>query len=127
VRQLFGYDRFEKSEVAALMNALCANEFSLMNNFFCPTMKLAEKKGVGSKIIKKHAPPQTPAQRTSIIPRPMKQLRSGYAAKPRHSIRSSYAVKSRRNYEGFSNSFGNLNSEATNPPSVSFYSEATRA
>jgi hypothetical protein len=63
VRQLFGYDRVEKPEVVALMNDLYANEFSLMNNFFYPTMKLAEKKRVGSKIIKKHAPPQTPAQR----------------------------------------------------------------
>ena len=63
VRQLFGYDRFEKPEVVALMNDLYANEFSLMNNFFYPTMKLAEKKRVGSKIVKKHATPQTPAQR----------------------------------------------------------------
>ncbi len=45
------------------MNDLYANEFSLLNRFFCPTMKLCEKKRVGAKIIEKHAQPQTLAQR----------------------------------------------------------------
>lgn len=63
VRQLFGYDRFHNPKVVALMNDLYAKEFSWLTNFFCPTMKLAEKKRVGAKIVKKHAPPQTPVQR----------------------------------------------------------------
>jgi hypothetical protein len=63
VRQLFGYERFGKPELVALMNELYANEFSQMTNFFCPTMKLKEKKRVGAKIIKKHSKPQTPVQR----------------------------------------------------------------
>ncbi len=63
VRQLFGYQRFDHPQLVRLMNDLYANEFSLLNHFFCPTMKLCEKKRVGAKIIKKHAQPQTPAQR----------------------------------------------------------------
>lgn len=63
VRQLFGYDRFENPLLVTLMNDFYANEFTQMNNFFYPTMKLAEKKRVGSKIVKKYATSQTPAQR----------------------------------------------------------------
>ena len=63
VRQLFGYERFHNPKLVALMNDLYAKEFSWLTNFFCPTMKLAEKKRVGAKIVKKHAPPQTPVQR----------------------------------------------------------------
>lgn len=63
VRQTFGYNRFADPKLVKLMNDLYANEFSLLTNFFCPTMKLEKKKRVGSKIIKHHAKPQTPAQR----------------------------------------------------------------
>lgn len=63
VRQLFGYERFGDVRLVALMNDLYANEFSLLTNYFLPTMKLTEKKRVGSKIVKKYAPPVTPAQR----------------------------------------------------------------
>lgn len=63
VRQLFGYERFGEVRLVALMNDLYANEFSLLTNYFLPTMKLTEKKRVGSKIVKKYAPPVTPAQR----------------------------------------------------------------
>lgn len=45
------------------MNNLYANEFSLLTNYFLPTMKLTEKKRVGSKIVKKYTAPVTPAQR----------------------------------------------------------------
>jgi hypothetical protein len=45
------------------MNDLYTNEFCQLTNFFCPTMKLAEKKRAGAKIVKKHTTPQTPAQR----------------------------------------------------------------
>lgn len=63
VRQLFGYDRFASEALVARMNDLYANEFSLLTNYFCPTLKLREKKRVGAKIIKRHSPPETPAQR----------------------------------------------------------------
>ncbi len=63
VRQLFGYDRMGEVRMVKLMNDLYANEFSLFTNFFCPTLKLASKAREGSKWVRKHSKPITPAQR----------------------------------------------------------------
>lgn len=63
VRQLFGYDRFNKPHLVDLMNDLYRNEWGTFQNFFCPTLKLKEKQRVNSKYIKKYHPPQTPCQR----------------------------------------------------------------
>ncbi len=63
VRQLFGYDRFADPRLVRLMNDLYANEFSLFTNFFCPTVKLVSKAREGSKWVRKHSKPITPAQR----------------------------------------------------------------
>ena len=63
VRQLFGYDRFADPRLVKLMNDLYANEFSLLTNFFYPTLKLKSKSRVGSRWVKKYSAPVTPAQR----------------------------------------------------------------
>ena len=63
VRQLFGYDRFDDSRLVDLMNDLYANEYSLLQNFFCPTLKLKEKHRDGSRYRKTYYPPQTPYAR----------------------------------------------------------------
>lgn len=63
VRQLFGYERFGNPRMVKLMNDLYANEFSLLGNFFQPTQKLASKAREGSKWVRKHSQPKTPAQR----------------------------------------------------------------
>ena len=63
VRQLLGYDRFDKPELVALINDLYKNAFSLYANYFCPTLKLKEKLRVNSKYVKKYYPPKTPYQR----------------------------------------------------------------
>ena len=63
VRQLFGYDRFEERQILPLMNDLYANEWSLYQNHFCPSMKLREKKRINSKYYKKYDPPRTPYDR----------------------------------------------------------------
>lgn len=63
VRQLLGYDRFDKPPLVDLMNDLYRNEWSTFQNFFCPTLKLKEKQRVNSRYIKKYHPPQTPCQR----------------------------------------------------------------
>ncbi len=63
VRQLFGYDRFEDRQILPLMNDLYANEWSLYQNHFCPSMKLKEKKRINSKYFKKYDPPRTPYDR----------------------------------------------------------------
>lgn len=63
VRQLFGYERFDQPRMVRLMNELYANEFSLLNNYFCPSMKLIDKQRIGAKIVRKHSIPKTPLQR----------------------------------------------------------------
>ncbi|KGJ89811.1 integrase catalytic domain-containing protein [Thalassotalea sp. ND16A] len=63
VRQLFGYDRFEDKVLVSKMNNLYAKEWSLFQNYFCPTMKLKEKIRENSRYLKKYYKPQTPYQR----------------------------------------------------------------
>lgn len=63
VRQLFGYERLADARMVTLMNDVYANEFSLLTNFFYPTLKLASKAREGSKWVRKHGKPITPAQR----------------------------------------------------------------
>jgi hypothetical protein len=63
VRQLFGYDRFSNKEMAALMNDLYSNEYSLLQNYFYPSMKLISKERINSKYRKKYDRPKTPYQR----------------------------------------------------------------
>jgi hypothetical protein len=63
VRHLFGYDRFEDSTLVELMNDLYANQWSLYQNHFCPTMKLLAKKRVGARYIKKYETAKTPYER----------------------------------------------------------------
>jgi hypothetical protein len=45
------------------MNDLYANEWSLYQNHFCPSMKLLEKKRINSKYHKKYDSPRTPYER----------------------------------------------------------------
>ena len=52
-----------EARMVKLMNDLYANEFSLFTNFFCPTLMLASKAREGSKWVRKHSKPITPAQR----------------------------------------------------------------
>ena len=63
VRQWLGYDRFNNPDVVPLLNALYSNEWRLYHNFFIPSVKLIEKKRVGSKTIKRYDKPKTPFQR----------------------------------------------------------------
>lgn len=63
VRQLLGYDRIEDPRAVPMMNALYMNEWSLLNNFFIPVMKLEKKVRIGAKIKKIYTKPITPYQR----------------------------------------------------------------
>lgn len=63
VRQWLGYDRLSDPRVVPLMNELYTSEWRLFHNFFCPSVKLKEKRRVGSKILKIHDEPKTPYQR----------------------------------------------------------------
>lgn len=63
VRQIFGWDRYDSDAACTAMNDLYANELRLFQNFFQPSMKLMKKVRVGSKLVRKYDPPQTPFQR----------------------------------------------------------------
>ena len=63
IRQWLGYGRFENPELVPLLNNLYKNEWRFFHNLFCPSVKLLEKKRVGSKTIKLHDKPKTPYQR----------------------------------------------------------------
>lgn len=63
VRQTFGYHRFEDIKLVGLMNKLYSKELSLLNNYFCPSVKLIDKQRVKAKTIKVHDAPKTPFQR----------------------------------------------------------------
>ena len=63
IRQTFGYERFDNPEVVDLMNDLYAKEFTLLMNYFLPSVKLLKKERIGSKIIKRYDQPKTPMQR----------------------------------------------------------------
>lgn len=45
------------------MNDLYANDWSQLQNHFCPTLKLKEKSREGSRYVKHYHPPMTPYQR----------------------------------------------------------------
>lgn len=63
IRQYLGYQRFEKPELVDMLNSLYTSEWNPYFNFFIPSVKLIEKRRVGSRIIKKHDKPKTPLQR----------------------------------------------------------------
>ena len=62
VRELFGYDRFDRRSLIPLMNSIYKDQ-ALLQNFFMPQMKLISKIRVGSKYMKKYDEPKTPYQR----------------------------------------------------------------
>jgi hypothetical protein len=68
VRQWLGYDRLDSPEVVPLMNELYTSEWRLFLNFFCPSVKLLEKKRVASKIVKRYDKPKTPYRRIMESP-----------------------------------------------------------
>jgi len=66
VRQLLGYDRFGNKAIIPLLNDLYSKEYGLLQNYFCPSMKLISKERVNSKYRKKYDLPQTPYQRLML-------------------------------------------------------------
>lgn len=68
VRQWIGYERLDRPGFVALMNELYSSEWRLFLNFFCPSVKLIEKKRVASKTVKRYDKPKTPYQRVLESP-----------------------------------------------------------
>jgi len=62
VRLLLGYQRIDDPELIPLINRLY-EAWGLLNNLFSASLKLIEKKKLGSRYIKKYDHPKTPCQR----------------------------------------------------------------
>jgi len=63
VRRIFGWDRRDTPEAIAAMNDLYRNELSLMMNLFQPSVKLIERRRVGSRLTRRYEPARTPLDR----------------------------------------------------------------
>ncbi len=63
VRKLVGWDRYDTPAAVAALNDLYQNELRLYLNLFLPSVKLAGKKRVGSKLLRRYEAPKTPFQR----------------------------------------------------------------
>jgi len=68
VRLWFGYHRIDKCTLVPLMNDLYTQQWNQFHNFFCPSVKLVEKKLVDGKTIKRYDTPKTPYQRVLESP-----------------------------------------------------------
>lgn len=60
VREIFGYDRLSGKLMVQLMNAVYRKEWRLLSNHFLPQIRLHSKQRVGSKVIRKFRPAETP-------------------------------------------------------------------
>ena len=60
VREIFGYDRLTGKLMTQLMNAVYRKDWRLLANHFLPQIRLKSKERVGSKIIRRFKPAQTP-------------------------------------------------------------------
>lgn len=63
VRKLMGYVRYDSDSALEAMNDLYRNELRLFQNLFQPSVKLAKKVRVGSKVKRVYDTPKTPFQR----------------------------------------------------------------
>jgi hypothetical protein len=97
VRLYLGYERFDDARLVHLLNDLYQNEWTDYFNFFIPSVKLIEKKRVGSKIKKIHDGACTPYHRlTNSIhtdPRLKEQLKAKLKTLNPFEIQSKMMVK----------------------------------
>ena len=68
VREIFGYERIEQSDLVPLMNEIYAHYWCPLQNFFIPSMKILRKTRIGAKIKKEYDQPRTPYQRLMECP-----------------------------------------------------------
>jgi hypothetical protein len=68
VRRLLGYVRYDSEAAREAINDLYRNELCLFQNVFLPSVKLARKERVGSRLRRRYEAPQTPFQRVTPSP-----------------------------------------------------------
>jgi len=86
-RQLLGYERLEIAELLEPINALYAQVWSPLQNYFCPSLQLKEKSKQGSRHIKRYHPAQTACARLLAWPQCPRARRREQGAKERHLSR----------------------------------------
>ena len=78
VRKILAWDRYDSPEALDAINDLYRNELRIMMNFFQPTVKLIEKRRIGSKVKRIYDAPQTPLDRLAAQytrkPKPIREL-----------------------------------------------------
>jgi hypothetical protein len=68
VRKLLGWERYDSEHVLVAINSLYAGELRLLQNLFQPSVKLREKKRVGSRLVRRYDAPRTPLDRVIASP-----------------------------------------------------------
>jgi len=68
VRLWFGYERYDNPAVVPLINTLCKGALNQLLNHFLPTMKLARKERVGSRVVRQYGATLTPLARVLACP-----------------------------------------------------------
>jgi hypothetical protein len=90
-RHMLGYDRIENPATLPLINDLYANEWSLYQNHFCPSLKLKSKLRIGSRYRKAYHDPRTPYQR--ILESPNISLQTKQALTLTHGSLNPFELK----------------------------------
>ena len=67
VRRIFGWDRYDTPEVIAAMNDLYRGDLRRMMNLFQPSVKLIERKRVGSRLTRRYDAARTPLDRLADL------------------------------------------------------------
>ena len=75
VRRILGYVRYDSPAAQAAINDLHQQELRLFQNLFLPSVKLAKKERVGSRLRRHYEAPQTPWQRVAASPQADPQRR----------------------------------------------------
>jgi hypothetical protein len=68
VRRLLGYVRYDSEAAREAMNDLYEQELRWFQNLFLPSVKLARKERIGSRLRRRYEAPQTPFQRVTAAP-----------------------------------------------------------
>lgn len=68
VRRRLGYLRYDTEAAREAINDLYRNELRLFQNLFLPSVKLAKKERIGSRLRRRYEAPQTPWQRVAASP-----------------------------------------------------------
>jgi hypothetical protein len=65
VRKLLGWERYDSEQALQAINALYTGDLRLMQNLYLPSVKLVEKKRVGSRVRRRYDAPRTPLDRVA--------------------------------------------------------------